>query len=1208
MVANTQIFKTDTVEEWLRKTNVLITDTVDYSLLIGKNRNFDEQFKISDNDGSVANFSAGVVRRKKEIYRIEETQLSLDSLVCVVYIDLLSLDSNPIKSVSILDDSESSVGYDEVTATFDGQTVFSMGITPAINSIVWLDGVELTFGISNDYLISGNNIVINNPAIVSSGNKLFVANVDTTDYDSLEDILPLYRIGGTNATDLRTWAFVKKNELDPYPDVPMEFFFELEQPQDIFNLDGASAIGTTVYVDGLKVRENTDYVVFSPNEIKFNSPLPIGTKVIVFAHISSEFVLQVTLEEDVFATVNGQTDFVFIDIPVNKKMAIWVSGVRQPPSSFSVNTATNTITLSAPLLAGELVHGAVNLPSDGKPFFFGGTVGQIPTKNSNADFDWSWADPEFDADAFNDSQSMFLPSTIPFEWDSFSDNTQNRIYSPKSFKGRNSVSEFNTWSQNQAIPNEDLLVVGHSKNSSNNLNNYVEFLVAQRCGRISKVRRQSIITTNPIENAPFELNAIDVWREPVGYTLFSNTKVAGILVGGTQGRLAYSLNSINVPSEAQFGNWVELGNVFESGFEIVDICTVAVPTSNTTTTIPFEQYVFVSAYSKINNRSIVRWKKAEDIADAGKVWNFYQYYDISGPTLTTYFTGKITKFAHLAKVWAASSSLNPASMATMKFAIGNSVFTFDDNIPDRTTVNGVNGSILKQTIGSETIIDIYGVTTKSKSTATTEEDRMWFAIADSGAIYRQMTTKSTALPPPNFTACSVFPYGKPLKMGAIGVVKNNGDTSNTFLKHLVFFDGGVAEFEYQADAANIKYKLSEDIKIKGHPQFVSRFASIEPLGLLTFPNGYMLNNILFIQDAEASISKINSIHNSSSYVQEKLNQLNESRFCIENSIVPPLSAQNIISDGNTVVYVANKPYNCMWVMKNKMSYGDVIPVAGDVIGAFYELGRFIVVTTKFIYSSTDAVSWVKTVYTCPTNRSGLADMTGSTISGQSIWVMANGVYSAYSLDGINWTTLTGAIIPNNSISSDGSNQFAAVDANGYLIFSSNGIDWVKADELTMVTAFDARSGWQIPDVPLQYDGIDINLKYVSVQYTTDGGFICSRDGIGNILSYKNPLDIISYVPTSFKFGSGEPLQTFRNGNVATSLYGKDIIFTKTARGEIHCTSGSTRGAIWFKLSIPVHSKDSPTGVSYDKNGNYFLGTMAIGNKTRDSLPFNRMVF
>lgn len=1172
MVSSTEIYKNDSIAEWLRKTNLLITDTIDYSILIGNSLSLDEQFKLT-NFSDVATFSSGVLRKKKDIFHIKEKSISPASNVCVFYIDLNSIDTSPIKSISI---ESATDPFHETVSSFNGQSVFVFPSISAPSSvIVWLSGTELVYGIDKDYIVSGNSVIINNPSQVFSGDVVSLANIDTTNYDSLVDILPIYRMGGDNITDLRTWAFTNRDDINPFPKIPFEFYAKTTTPQDTFDLGDVFVSNSVVYVDGYRKRENIDYQAQSDHILKFYSPLPIDTTVTIFGYVNVEDYLQVTVEQELVATTNGQTIFTFTDFDVDKKMALWVDGIRQNSDSFSVDSITNTITLVSGVSVGVAIIGGINLPSDGKPFFYGGSVDQTIRKNSNIDFDWSWVDTEFSGSVFDDSISDFAIERIPIAPTISADTQTETITTPKYVKYSRLPP---TWKTSDGISPEDLFFVGQSGDSGNGIGEKNENLLVQRCGRIVRLSDGKILP-NKIKNPPLKTTSIDVWREPTGLTLNVLQNLAGIVVGCIQGKAYYCLNISGSDINPEFGDWVDLNVSFPPNYEIVDICVSSVATDNIQTTSSMMQYVFISAYNKLTNQSCVRWKLATDLTSPFIMpWNFYVN------NTTTFFTGKITNFASDRKMF---TNINVMSRAVVKWAIGDTVFTFDEIITvPKTNVNNVNNSVSTIIIAGENIIDISGSITRCKLTGTPVEERVWFAIADSGKIYRQTTQLATPNSP--FIQCSEFVFGKPRKTTTMGRVETDGSPSLGKIKHLIIFDGGVAEFDYTSAAGNEKYKLSKKI-VGDSCEFIAQSSHLNTLFT------HIDRSNVIIQTNQLEVLNILSKNNLLSNAQEDILQKTEHPFMLDGGFIPPIETQNIISNGSTHILVANSPYNCMWVMGKSKSFGNVIPFSGDTIGAFYEQNKFIVITTKYIYSSSDGMVWNKVSYSCPIERSGMADMTASTINGQPIWVIANNIYGAYSYDGVNWTTVTNSIIPDGSISSDGVNMMCAVDLEGYLIFSEDGVNWNRASQGTFVTAIDARTGFILPDTLLQYDGIDENLKYLAVQYTTDGGFFCSRSGVGNVLSYKNPTDIIQYVPTTVAIGSGEPLQTFRNGNVATNIYGKNYIFARTAKGEIYFTFGISRGAYWFRMQIPVHSYDIPTGISYDEKGNHFIGTMEINH-------------
>ena len=1200
-ISSQHIHHNDTVQEWVRKTNLLISDVGEFSVYFDESIDIAEQFAPIGIESDILTVNSGKLRKKNNITRIDGASLVVPSALAMVYIDTLDLVESPIKIISIAAQDGGNDIYDSQVAVYDGQVSFYINFTANPTTSVWLDGRELIYGATNDYTISGNTIILNNGNIVKIGSTFLAVAVDSTAYDALVGIFPIIKATKTSFHDIRTWSFINKPDGAVYKSAPAERFYTVSsQPRQIFNVGSVNITNNVVYVDGIRKTQGIDYYTPDEHTVVFFTPLSVGSRVIICGKLPSNEYELVSLHEEVIATTNGQTVFSLVEIPVSDTMAVWVDGIRQAPSTFSVNVSLNQLILSSGVASGALVIVGQNIPSSGEPYISGGVDGQIPVKTGIGRDEWAWQNPSFDSSSFS---GIFPKTTVPIGGNIFTSPVDSTYgfdpYGMRTYT-HSILNHFQTWTTNSVGSIEDFLFTGQTRNSVSHIGTngdgrpYHEFFISMKCGRIFRNPEKSYrIDNNPVPNAPHTINAISTTRYPNGTTTPAIMQISGLVVGGDYGKMSFSQNvSDNLTKEASFLSWVDVPvKPFGSDWDVVDILPMALPDSDGLYNI-FE-YILVSAYDRVNNRSAVRFKKSSDLLNSGVAWINY----IGG---NAGITGKITKFAFCEKIWedATTADSTPAAMC----AIGSTIYYIDGY---GATLADPLRTASETSIPSETIIDVFGVTNESRPNIGSgrRENRSWFVVTNSGKIYRKDTTPAGYYNPPSFmhwTQAKAFPYGKPKKITAIGQAKiksTNNTTQNYALKYLVFFDGGVTQFGYSA-AGSESYSILNNTPLCSLPNFVSFFDDYSTYD--ESQKSYM--QYVIAQGNNGEICQIECSVSGNSV--SSLRSYGELPFISKHNFIPPIAGSVVISNGDAKIFVGKPPINCVWVMTQTHTGGKCIPLVGDILGGFYERGfagnlpqgAFIIVTTKYIYSSPDGEIWSSTQYNpSPLNREYI-DISSSYINGKSIWVLANDTDSMVSSDGISWSQITSSLYPYRSVTSDFDTQIIATTKSGYIIQSQDGLDWKLVPNQT-IDVFDVYLGGVIGTTNLQYDGITDGMKYTSVQAMNDvifgggRGFIFSRKN-GHTIQYNTGTSntVTEYIPSSLL----SPEYDIFGDDPIVDLYGKLPVYGRTSKGKLWlCASAPS----WVLVDIPNHSLDNPSSVSYDKNGNFYITSDTIGHTT-----------
>lgn len=1122
MTSNVPVYNSDSLEEWIRKTNVLIDDVGDVAILLNESDILGEQFqRIPDGTtGTVFATTSGRLRVKNAITPIPAQLTTLPSPLSMVYIDL---DDSDIKAISILSALDA---YSFTVAGFDGQAEFDTAQIPTATSSVWLNDRELAYGV--DWSISGDNVLLAPSAgDVLSGDIVFVGDIDTTAYDALENIITIYKAMPVGFVDLRTWAFINKVTDLIVADIPVERYFDVtDTPKSNFNLGTTKTSTTIVYVDGLRKEDGVDYIADTINSVVFFTPVPVGSRVIIVGITKANEIEIVTLLDEVTATIAAQTVFSFTKLPVKPFMALWIDGERQSPTTFTVDTVTNELTLGVGVSIGAKLIASVSFQSNGTVYFQGGVEGQIAERDGTDIEDWSWHTPSFDASVL--TSSIVPTARLPLNSNIFtSDSATDVLANPYYVQLRTWVD---AWRPFKIGFSSDWDITGQTRNAirGNGFNNtngrpYNEFYLSQKYGRVIKNPLGSLEEfREDVPNAPFSINGIASCRVSTSvYDVVTYAPIDFLIVVGDKGKLAYTKNVVaeSTAKSSIFDTWVVINtNPFNSDWDFVDV--ISIMTSGNTLSASVTdviEYVFVSAYNKTTNKSSVMWKPAAEITNESLPWRqFAPFNNTNG------VTGKITKFAGVPKIWGGNGTAT--STAVVHFAVADYIYQISNyDLPFNPYMSGVHSTdyptrifpnqgmqltytvdasfnfttgytknftgipltqtypfagqnflgivfleesysfyavqkniatgvekllvrdvdftvnyldaplnhssiklidypspsptnskfygstikvtahkILRKQLVGETITGVYGFTTKSKSTTTKTEERLWFATTESGKIYRK-TTQLAEYPatttPTGWVEIANCPYGVVKNITAVGEICYSG-TSVTTLKFLAFFDGGCAEFDYSV-AGSENYRLARHVKSDGIPKFVAFFADHS---LFSTSAASKYTSRTLIQNECGAVAKVKANYSGSSVGD--VMQTTQDAFITPNTFIPNVGFHGVVSDGISRVCVAKAPVNCLWILKDSIVGGRVVPVEGDILGGFYETSRFIVVTTRFIYSSSDAVTWVKVPYSANFANRGDVDISSSIVAdsnGQIVWVLANNDDSAVSYDGINWT-------------------------------------------------------------------------------------------------------------------------------------------------------------------------------------------------------------
>jgi hypothetical protein len=899
------------------------------------------------------------------------------------------------------------------------KSYYTIRVTNDTTSVL-LSTNDYTVDYDNDEITITNNAVIGNNITVQitktspiKQNTIIYIKSSQGEYISKPDIVPIYDIetasnNVANIIDLRTWAWI--NTYTQQEDAaPLETVYILENATSLYTFENP-VDECIVYVDGVRYILDVHYEQVGTYTLKFKTTLPVGTKIQLITFIPANAITIYTASEYEVATVNGQTDFIIDRFVLDAGCYLWVNGIRQAPTAYTLDVPNRTITLSVGVPAGTVVLVSKNIFSNSGFVFLGGVSGQIAQKQSSNDDDWIWVYPEFDQDKF--VSGKFAAARFPVAPWYFSDyNSVGYAITPEYLKYGYFFPASNKWSTNTIGSHSDYLFTGQNRNSFRGEGHmdvgrlqwtasgyvekdyaYHEMYVCQKYGRIVRnpFDRNSFVSTD-VPNVPFTVNGITATRQnPIPKTAYHvQTGYEYLIAVGDSGRIAYSINTIksSLAKTARFERWNEISSVsrpFSGDWHLTDVASLSVekPAQTGKTAKEAWDFVFVAAYNPVTNKSNVAWKLAVDIANGNAAWLYYHS--------STGVTGKITNFASIdidsaAVAWAINDKVFSlsASPEWTNFVLTRELTETKPVWNMQYTVGDNNGLVFAE--GE--------VASKIHVTPTWDGDNscgVFWSIATKpqarsggrtgGRIYVRGGTSVASDTYYLFNPAKPYPANTPqnakwnlvdglgediqevMYMACVGGVDQAAADTDARNRATFYFGDGCAKaiggFDSQSNGVEIPSRVASGSvcgNITQATQFVHGkiVAGIEFQTPLMYSDSSYLSENLLVQNEQGDISRIQyRIGNTDVLANNTGNGYTNTiipAFENENQPVPPVNMYAVVSNGKKQLCVAQPPVNCGWIIEEGFSGGTPVPFEGNVFGAFYEGNRFIVVTTKYIY-------------------------------------------------------------------------------------------------------------------------------------------------------------------------------------------------------------------------------------------------------------------
>lgn len=926
---------------------------------------------------------------------------------------------------------------------------------------------------TNDYTVDydNNEITITNNANIGDDitvsitvvspvkqNTVIFIKSSQGDYISKPDIVPIYDIETTASNvsdiiDLRTWATINTYTQQQNA-APIEKVYVLEQSvsQYTFNHPVDECL---VYVDGVRNILGVDYTQISTYTLKFNTTLPVGTKITLITFVPTNAVTIHTVDEVEVATTNGQTDFYFNNFMLDAGCYVWVDGIRQPPSAYTINVVDNKITLSVGVVSGTSVLVSKNLYSQTGFVFVGGVTGQISQKQSSLDNDWIWVDPLFDEDKF--VSGKFSAARFPVAPWYFSDyNTVGGVITPEYLKYGYFFPATNKWDTDTVGSRSDYLFTGQNRNSYRGeghkteklhwtgsgyikkLLDYHELYCSQKYGRIVKNPHESgAFVSSDVPNAPFPVNGIALSRlNPIPKTTYHvETCYDYMIAVGDSGRIAYTQNTVksSLAATARFERWNEISSVsrpFSSDWNLTDVAVISVEKPAQTGKTPKEawDFVFVAAYNPVTNKSNVAWKLAVDITNGNAAWTYKHG--------STGRTGKITNLAYV-----------DMDSACVAWAINDTVFSLASSPEWTNFVLTRELTESKPQVGMQySVSELSGVVfaegeiaSRIHVTPTWDGDNscgVFWSIATkpqerdsertSGKIYVRGGTSAAdtyyvfspgypypANAPQNSKWNLVDGLGEDIQevlyIACVGGTDQATADTDARNRATFYFGDGCAKaiggFDSSSNGVEIPSRVASGSvcgNITDATQFVHGkiVAGVEFQSPLFASTNNYLGQHLIVQNEQGDISKITyRIGDSDVLTNESGSGFTNTvipAFEKDNHSLPPVNLYAVVSNGAKQLCVAQPPINCGWIIEEGFSGGTPVPFEGNVFGAFYEGNRFIVITSKNIYytqiNNTGEIVWLKTPYVPNSDLVKDCDLTYTPSSGNFNGSAYTGLY------------------------------------------------------------------------------------------------------------------------------------------------------------------------------------------------------------------------
>jgi len=841
-----------------------------------------------------------------------------------------------------------------------------------------------------------------------------------------EKAIPLYQVttdsvGITLIEDKRSWATINTN-IEQVNGFPVIEVFLLSSASDIITLNASTTTDCTVYVDGYRKVMSDDYIILNDTQIKFNSILPIGSKVIVAGNTPETTIKAFTSIDFKVATIPNQTDFVVTSVgQLTANTAVWVDGIRQ--STYTLDYVNNKVILPFGVSVGTEVLIAKVEIAGGTFTVYDGNDGDIIYKVGSSLDVWDFGAPSFSSLAiisgvFNASRIPKANADFSQEWWWAYDNYE--FMTPLSIDESKQPKKNTNWIEKSFAKTEDFTMTGFNGRSI--VGDWLSFspasteVKATRYGRVTKTTDTSNFNGDNLKNAPFMIADVAMIRDPAAK--FSEPKY--IIAGEYGGKRLAVLDTLNAS-----GNWIDVPTPFGNGWEIIGLGTYNYDRKWNLVAQRPDEWVFVSGWNKAANQSAIYKRNSNQFPSGGGSWSLVA--NFNSPTAIN----KLTKF----------SCPNAFYSSPLSFARENYVYCFYGHEGENLSSQPL-GSVGKE----PTALISFCSEQYDFAVSPYGHCRFHFFCADNQGNVYYYSTRDSLFTTTNSCA------------GAWTLLGNYGIGNVRHFALLFEPDGTWGRVLMMSGDAGTKF-----FRFEGEQTVWTPVDNVSP----NIPMGTIVDSTLTYFHNQGSISGQTTktilqdsngdfvMHHYGSGAHSTLADATArfptyyKAFTSENSPAPKFGIRSIVDGKNITMILADNPVNSIWVKGYGIDYIKPVSARNDRIGGLWFLNnRFILVHTnpQIVEISTDGISWTK--YTA----TGLNNQKMDLVYGNGVYVAIydGGVNRGqYSIDGYNYTNLPN--VPDSyikSITFDGS-LFVGISTANNIVTSPNGSTWTVVGSTTI---------------------------------------------------------------------------------------------------------------------------------------------------------------